>query len=72
MDNVVESPIADRLTTSDLKYRNSTSSVIGSDGTEALVDGVRVLDRSKGPGDDVGVATMGDTETRFLAIFMDV
>ena len=72
MDNGAESPIVDGLTIGDLKYHESTFSIMGSHVIEALVDGAGVLDRSKGPSNDVVVATIGDVETRVLAIFMDV
>ena len=72
VDNGAESPIADRLTTGDLKYCESISSIIRSDEIEALVDGAGVFDGSKGLSDDVVTITMGDTKTRLLAIFMDV
>ena len=45
---------------------------IGFEGVEALANGVGVLDGNKGPGDNVGAATMGDVGIRLLAIFVTV
>ena len=72
MDSKAKLPMDDRLTTSDLKYRNSISLVIRSDRAEALADGSGVLDGNKDLGNKVGTATMSDVGIGLLAIFATI
>ena len=57
MDSGAELPIVDKLIVGDLKYHNSISSVMKSKGDEALANRTRVLNRNRGPSNDVGAAT---------------